>query len=162
MEIRPATQNDVDGIVVIWNDLITHTDVTFTTSLKTHEHIREILLDKANLGRPFFVAEDNGQIIGFATYGDFRNGPGYARSMEHSIMLIPAAQGKGAGKQMMQVLEDHAKQDGIHTFIGGISGNNTQSIKFHEAIGYKTVGDIKQAGFKFGRWHDLVLMQKLL
>ncbi|KAB7615362.1 N-acetyltransferase [Amylibacter sp. SFDW26] len=162
MDIRQATQDDVDGIVAIWNDLITNTDVTFTTDLKTRDQISAVLLDKADLGRPFFVAEDEGQIIGFATYGNFRNGSGYAHSMEHSIMLVPAAQGKGAGKQMMQILEDHAKRSGVHTFVGGINSNNKQSIKFHEAIGYQTVGDIKQAGFKFGCWHDLVLMQKLL
>lgn len=162
VDIRPATQSDVSGIVGIWNDLIVNTDVTFTTSLKTTDQINALLLDKANLKHPFFVAEDITQIIGFATYGVFRNGPGYAHAMEHSIMLVPMAQGKGAGKKMMSILEAHAKQNGIHTFIGGINSKNTQSIKFHETIGYEVVGDIKQAGFKFGHWHDLVLMQKLL
>ena len=162
LDIRPATQDDVKDITSIWNDLIQNTDVTFTTALKTEESISALLLDKTSLKHPFFIAEDNAKIIGFATYGVFRNGPGYARTMEHSIMLIPDAQGKGAGRTMMNLLENHAKQNEIHSFIGGISSTNTQSIRFHETLGYAIVGDIKEVGFKFGRWHDLILMQKHL
>ena len=124
--------------------------------------MKELILERTQKNFGFYVAEAPDRIAGFATYGPFRNGPGYAKTMEHSIFLNPDERGKGTGKALLKTLEDHGRAAGVHCFIAGLSAENINAISFHTAIGYDKVANIKQAGFKFGRWHDLVLMQKLL
>ncbi|WP_438670812.1 GNAT family N-acetyltransferase [Pseudogemmobacter sonorensis] len=100
--------------------------------------------------------------MGFARYGQFRSGQGYARSMEHTIILSPAASGRGIGRRLMAAIEDHARASGIHLMIGAVSGENPDGRAFHEAVGYRLMGTIPAAGFKFGRHLDLWLLGKLL
>jgi phosphinothricin acetyltransferase len=82
--------------------------------------------------------------------------------MEHSVHLTEAARGKGLGRALMAVLEDHARQGGAHLMIAGISGENPGAQAFHAALGYAHVARIPEAGWKWGRYIDLVLMQKIL
>lgn len=82
--------------------------------------------------------------------------------MEHSIHLEPLARGQGLGRALMQAIETHALARGTHSMIAGVSGENATGIAFHAALGYRTVATLPESGFKFGRWLDLVLMQKFL
>ncbi|MDA7425894.1 GNAT family N-acetyltransferase [Thalassococcus lentus] len=159
MIIRPAIPSDAPGIAAIWNDVILNTSVTFTTETKTTEGLIE---DIESRGHGFQVAEDQGQLIGFATYSAFRGGPGYAHTKEHSIQLAPEARGQGAGRALMSALEHAARQEGVHSLWAGVSGENPDGVAFHSAIGFEQVARLPQVGFKFGRWMDLVLMQKFL
>jgi len=162
MLIRPATAKDSRTICAIWNPLIRDTTITYTNVEKTPDDVETMLAEKQVAGHPFFVACIGDKVMGFTTYGTFRSGPGYAKTMENTVILAPDAKGKGMGSQLMTTLEEHAKNAGIHSLIAGIDGANTPAILFHKAIGFEVVGDIKEAGFKFERWHRLVLMQKLL
>lgn len=135
---------------------------TFTSVEKTQSNIEDMIRERAQLNHGFYVAEIDGNVLGFATYGPFRRGPGYAQTMEHSVFLAPKAKRKGIGLALMERLENHARKAGLHSLIAGLSGENTGGIKFHTALGYTKVANIKQAGFKFDRWHDLILMQELL
>lgn len=159
--IRPALPADCAAIVAIWNPVIRDTTITFTTVEKTEAGLVEMLAAKAVAGEPFLVAEAGG-IAGFATYGPFRSGPGYARTAEHTVILAPAAQGRGMGRALMQALEGHARAAGLHSLIGGISGANRPGRDFHAAMGYTQVAVLPEVGHKFGTWQDLVLMQKML
>jgi phosphinothricin acetyltransferase len=155
--IRPARPEDAPAIAAIWNRVIRDTVATFTTAEK----------DPAALAagiqtQPYWVAEEAGEILGFATYFQFRGGPGYAHTMEHSVHLDPSAQGRGLGRALMATLEDHARAHGVHSLFAGISGENVAGIAFHAALGYAHAARLSQVGRKFGRWHDLVLMQKFL
>ncbi|MFA5538894.1 MAG: N-acetyltransferase family protein, partial [Gemmobacter sp.] len=114
------------------------------------------------LGQPFLVAEEGSTVLGFATYGQFRAGPGYARSMEHSINLAPKARGRGLGAALMRALEDHARAAGVRILVGGITATNAASLALHARLGYAEVGRLPDAGWKFGRYHELVFMQKVL
>jgi L-amino acid N-acyltransferase len=115
---------------------------------------------KARASFPIWGAlDDDGELLGFATYGTFRAWPAYKYSVEHSVYVQQAARGRGVGKQLMLRLVESAKEQQLHTMIGGIDADNAQSIAFHEQLGFTHCGTIKQAGFKFGRWLDLAFYQ---
>ncbi|TMV75130.1 N-acetyltransferase family protein [Thioclava sp. BHET1] len=159
---RAATPGDCAAIAEIWNPIIRDTLVTFTTAEKTATELEAVLRSKAAEGLPFLVAERAGEIAGFATYGQFRAGPGYARTMEHTIMLAPAAQGHGLGRGLIAGLVDHGRARGVHSLWAGVSAENPGGVRFHAAMGFAEIGRLPQVGYKFGRWLDLVLMQKIL
>ncbi len=158
--IRPARPEDAQAIAAIWNRVIRETTHTFTTLEKTPEDIAARVASST----PWWVAEDEdkGQILGHATYGPFRSGPGYARTMEHSVHLAKAGQGKGLGRALLLTLEDHARAAGVHVMVAAISGDNAAGIAFHSALGYSEVGRMPEVGQKWGQRLHLVLMQKIL
>ncbi len=158
MRIRPATTQDAASIAELWNTIIRDTFYTFTSQEKQPANIAQSIRDDIC----FLVAEDTGKIAGFATYSQFRNGPGYAHSVEHSIVVDEAHAGKHVGRQLMQQLEQHARDTGHHTMIGGISSANPRGQTFHEALGYTHMGTLREVGHKRGQWLDLHLMQKML
>jgi len=160
--IREAHGGDAAAVAALWNPIIRDTVVTFNPVEKTSEEVAATIAARQSEGHPFLVATDAGQILGFASYFQFRAGKGYARSMEHSINLSPQARGKGLGRALMAALEDHARARGMRMLIGAVTASNTESIIFHQALGFSEVGRIPDAGWKFGRFHDLVFMQKLL
>ncbi len=157
--LRPARTADAKAIAAIWNPVIETTAITFTTQPRS---VESIAADITTRGAAFQVAETGGRLLGFATYAAFRAGPGYAFTKEHSIQLAPEARGKGVGRALMARLEQVARQDRVHTLWAGVSGENPAAVAFHSAIGFRHVATLPQVGFKFGRWMDLVLMQKYL
>jgi phosphinothricin acetyltransferase len=156
MTIRPATTDDAAAIATIWNHYIRNTTATFNPVAKTTDAVADAIQDRT------FLVCDTGIVQGFATYGAFRASAGYAHTAEHSIWFHPNAQGKGWGRKILCKLEDHAKSADIHTFIGGISADNSDSIAFHQACGYTQTAHLPRVGYKFDQWHDLVFMQKYL
>lgn len=159
MSIRQAQVGDAAAIAGITNAIIRDTLVTFTTVERNPE---DIAAEIRSRGPGYIVAEHEGQVVGFATYGPFRAGPGYAHCREHSIQLAPMARGRGYGRALMLRLEDAALADGVHVLVAGISSANPDAIAFHAALGFAEVGHMPEVGFKWGQWLDLVLMQKIL
>lgn len=155
--IRRAVVADAPAIAAIWNHAISDTTITFTSQAKTLPQITEVI----TAATPCYVLDQDG-VQGFARYFPFRGGNGYRFSMEHTIMLTQAAQGKGAGRALLDVLCSDAKAAGIHTMHAGISAENQAAVKFHTVCGFQTLAILPEVGFKFGRWIDLVLMQKRL
>ncbi|MDS9468439.1 N-acetyltransferase family protein [Paracoccus sp. MBLB3053] len=162
MTIRPATPEDLPKILAFWNPLIRDTTITFSSEEKTLEGLGQMIATRRAAGREFFVAELEDEILGLATYDQFRGGNGYVHAMEHTIILATGARGKGLGRALMAAIEDHARAGGGHTMVAGVSGENDAGIAFHLALGYEPVGRLPQSGRKFGRWLDLVLLQKIL
>lgn len=160
--IRPAGIGDIPQLLAIWNPIIRDTAVTFNSTEKTPADLAQMIAQKAADGHGFLVAEDEGMIAGFASYGQFRGGIGYARTMEHTIVLDEAARGKGLGRALMTGIEDHARVGGAHSIFAGVSAENQSGRAFHAAMGYVEVITLRQVGWKFGRWMDLHLMQKFL
>jgi len=160
--IRPATTDDYDAILAVWNPVIRDTTVIFANEEHTPASIDALIAERRAAGREFLVAEDGARIVGFASYAQFRGGNGYAHAMEHTVILAPEAQGRGIGRALMARIEDHARAGGAHTLFAGVSGENGAAIAFHEKVGFTTVARIPEAGRKFGRWLDLVLMMKFL
>jgi phosphinothricin acetyltransferase len=152
--IRAATPQDAGWIAAIWNAMIADTLFTYTTEPKTEGAIAEMIET-----RPVFVLADQ---TGFATYGPFRSGPGYAATVEHSILLDTSAQGRGQGRALMQTLMKHARGQEHHVMVAGISSANPNAVAFHAALGFETVAQMPEVGRKNDQWLDLILMQKLL
>jgi L-amino acid N-acyltransferase YncA len=156
MKIRSARIDDAAAVADIMNQVIR--DTTF--SFKSQEFSPSDLQSQIATAPAFFVAVDSAAVIGFVTYDQFRKGPGYARTMEHTIMLSPDAKGRGAGRALMRVVENHAEDAGVGSLWAGISSENSEGISFHRAIGFEEVALLPKVGFKFDRWLDLVLMRK--
>lgn len=160
--IRDAQPADAAAICAFWNSMIKGTSVTFNPLEKSEAEVAAMIRDRQEAGHGFVVAEVGVRVLGFATYSQFRGGPGYATCMEHTIILAPAAQGSGLGRSLMTAIEGLARAGGAHQMIAGVSGENTAGQRFHAACGYVEIGRVTEAGFKFGRFMDLVLMRKFL
>lgn len=158
MTVRLATGLDADAVAAIWNHYIRETSVTFNALEKTADEVAALIATRP----AFFVALDQGRVAGFATYDQFRGGVGYARTMEHTIQLAPGASGRGHGRALMRAVEDHARMGGAHSMFAGVSGENPEGRAFHARLGYAETAVLPAVGWKFGRWMDLVLMQKFL
>lgn len=158
--IRDARPADAAAIAAIWNPIIRDTTITFWPDDRSEDEIAAIIRDRQAAGYAFLVNEMGGEINGFSSYAQFRAGGGYARSMEHTINLAPDTRGGGVAAALLTVIEDHARARGSRLMIGGITGSNTRSIRFHERMGYAEWGRIPAAGWKFDAFHDLVLMGK--
>ncbi len=159
MRVRQAQPADAAGIALITNAIIRDTLVTFTTDERNAESIAD---DIRARGAAFLVAEDQGRVIGFATYAPFRSGRGYAKCREHSIQLTDDARGRGVGRALMEQLQRVARSKGVHVLVAGISSVNPGAIAFHSALGFSEVGRMPEVGHKWGQYLDLVLMQKIL
>ena len=155
--IRAARAEDAAALAAIWNPWIRETAVTFNAVEKTEADMQAMIA-----GRDCFLVYVNNGLQGFATYSQFRGGIGYATCMEHTVILSPTALGMGAGRALLAGVEAHAKAAGAHQMIAGVSGENPEGRAFHAALGYHEIAIIREAGFKFGRFMDLVLMQKFL
>jgi L-amino acid N-acyltransferase len=162
MIIRPAGPGDLADIVALWNPVIRDTTITFSSEEKTEAGLAAMIAERRAAGCEFFVARDAARLTGFASYAQFRPGNGYAQAMEHTIILAERAWRRGVGRRLMAAVEDHARAGGAHTLFAGVSGENVAGVAFHEAVGFRTVARIPEAGRKFGRWLDLVLMMKVL
>jgi len=159
MNIRQARASDAQAIAEITNTIIRDTLITFTTDLRAPDGVAADIKRRAPA---YLVAEAGGQVIGFATYGPFRAGPGYAHCCEHSVQLAPSARGQGVGKALMTALEDVARSEGVHVLVAGISSANPGAVVFHRALGFTETGRMPEVGFKWGQRLDLLLMQKIL
>jgi len=160
--IRDAKADDARAIANFWNPMIRDSVVTFNAIEKSVADIAAMIGERQASGHAFLVADDGGTVLGFASYSQFRAGVGYARCMEHTIILAPDSGGRGVGRALMSAIEGHAAARGVHSMIAGVSGENFAGISFHGALGYRLVAVVPEVGFKFGRWMDLHLMQKLL
>lgn len=106
-------------------------------------------------------AED-GELLGFASYGTFRPWAAFKYSAEHSVYVHHAHRGKGYGPRLLKALIERARAQGVHLLIGGIDADNEASIALHKRLGFVHAGTITQAGYKFGRWLDLAFFQLTL
>jgi len=155
--IRAATERDAAQIATLWNGMIQDTLWTFTTALKTEAEIAARIVEG-----PVFLVSGTKNLTGFATYSQFRTGPGYAHTMEHSIVIAPAETGTGLGRALLTALEDSARGAAVHSLIAGISSANPRAIAFHRALGYSECGTLPEVGRKNGTLLDLIFMQKIL
>ncbi len=162
VQIRPFEIKDIQSILEIINYNILNSTALYDYKIRDFETQKIILEDKINKGFPVFVAECDGKLVGFGMYSEFRFREAYKFTVEHSVYVSPNEMGKGIGKMIMAQLIIQAKAQGLHTMIGVIDSENKSSITFHEQFGFKTVGIIKESGYKFDRWLDSVFMQLLL
>ncbi len=160
--VRDAREEDLPAILAILNDAIVNTTAVWTDAPVDLESRRVWWRERVAAGHPVLVAVDDGKVVGFGSYVQFRAWDGYRDAVEHSIYVSPDRRGGGVGVAIVDGLIARAKAQGKHMIIGGIEGSNRASLKLHRRAGFTEVGRMYEVGTKFGRRLDLVFMQKRL
>ena len=161
--IRPSRDTDIDAITAIYRHHVLHGTGTFELDAPSSADMALRRADVLSKGLPYLVAEEAGQVLGFASANWFKPRPAYRFSAEDSIYLAPEAQGRGLGRQLLAALCQQAEQSGVRKLIAVIGDSaNTGSIGVHRSAGFTQVGVLRACGWKFERWLDVVLMEKSL
>ena len=161
--IRPATEADLPGILEIYNDAVLHTTATYDYEPRTLEHRRQWFEDHQRDNYAVFVAVDEtGRIVGWSALNPYHARPGYRFTTENSVYIAADRRGQGIGKQLLEPLIEAARARGLHAIIAAIDATNQASIRLHARYGFEQVGHFKQVGFKFGRWLDVVYLEKIV
>ena len=158
--VRAATPADLPRIRDILNAEILTSTASWTTVAKSAQDMAEWLIARQDQGFPVLVAEDpaTGDVAGYASYGPFRAGQGYAGTVEHSVYVHAEMRRYGIAACLMSALIDRARETDKRLMVGGISADQETSLRLHRKLGFTEVGRIPGAGRKFGRQLDLVLM----
>lgn len=147
----------------IFNEAILNTTALYDYQPRSPETVLRWFGAKAGRGDPVIGAIDaRGHLLGFATYGPFRERPAYKYSVEHSVYVHRDHRRQGVAESLLRELIRRAEHRELHLLVGGIDAQNAASISLHEKLGFRHAGTIAQAGFKFGRWLDLAFYQLLL
>jgi len=162
IKLRAYKTEDTHAILAIINYNILHSTALYDYNIRTAEQQKLILEDKVSKGFPVIVAESDGMVLGFGMYSEFRFREAYKFTIEHSVYVNEEYHGNGIGKLLLQELIKLAKIQKLHTMVAVIDAENQSSVEFHEKFGFKTVGIIKESGYKFDRWLDSVFMQLIL
>ena len=157
-----AHDTDLEGLVAIYNDVIATSTATFTTTAVTLDERREWWRTRIAQGYPVLIARDAQGVAGFGTFGEFRTWSGYRFTVEHTLHVRADARGRGVGSQLLLALIERAGLLGKHVMIAGIDADNTGSIRLHERLGFTQAGRLREVGYKFDRWLDLVFLQRAL
>jgi len=150
-------------ILSIFNEAIANSTAIYDYKPRTMETMRTWFETKARGNYPVIGArDDDGVLMGFASYGSFRAWPAYKYSVEHSVYVDTRFRGRGVGRRLLEAVIEAARQQDYHVLVGGIDASNQASIALHERLGFTHCGTIRQAGFKFGRWLDLSFYELIL
>jgi L-amino acid N-acyltransferase YncA len=160
--IRDATRDDAAAIVTIYNHFVQHTIVTFEEEPVAADEIVRRMESVWSADLPWLVAEEMGQVIGYAYATKWKERIGYRFSVETSVYLAPDAGGRGVGSALYRALFPRLDARGVHVALGGIALPNDASIALHEKMGMHKVAHFEQTGRKFGRWIDVGYWQRAL
>lgn len=161
--ITCTEQEHASEILAILNEAIENSTALYDYKPRPASSMQAWFRLKAEHSWPVIgLTSDEGQLLGFATYGSFRSWPAYKYSVEHSIYIHHAHRGQGLGTILLEHLIELAQAREVHTLIGGIDADNRGSIALHRKLGFEHAGTIRQAGYKFGRWLDLAFYQRVL
>lgn len=151
------------AILAIFNHAILHSTALYDYQPRPPESMGPWFETKRRNSFPVIGAEaSDGTLMGFASYGSFRAWPAYKYTVEHSVYIAEPYRGAGLGRQLMEELVASARANQVHTLVGAIDAQNAGSIALHEKLGFSHCGTVAQAAFKFGRWLDLALYQRIL
>ena len=151
------------AILAILNHAITTSTALYDYHPRTMDNMVTWFAAKAAGNFPVIGAVNkSGTLMGFASYGAFRAFPAYKYTVEHSVYVHAEFRGQGLAKQLMHALIARAQAQGKHVLVGAIDADNAVSLKLHAELGFERVGTMPQVGFKFGRWLDLALVQRVL
>ena len=161
--IRPSRRDDIPSVTAIYTHHVLHGTGTFETDPPTEDDMAQRRSDVLAKGLPYLVAEQEGQIVGFAYCNWFKPRPAYRFSAEDSIYMAPGSHGRGLGRALLAELAAQAQSAGVRKLIAVIGDSaNAASVGVHRSLGFAHVGVLKSCGWKFDRWLDVVLMEKSL
>lgn len=163
--VRDATVADMPAVSGLYNAGIGSTTVAWTETPESPVDRVRWFEQQRHDGFPVLVADSLDEIVGFTAYGSFRGAgkwPGYRFTVEHTIHVRHDHWGAGVGRRMLQELIDRARVQGMHAMIGAVDAENEASLRFHARLGFREVARMPEVGFLYGRWLDLVLVQRVL
>lgn len=164
-KIIEASEAHLPGIVAIFNHAVRETFSIWSETETTIELRKAWLAARNGAGFPVVVAVDPARptdVLGYGSFGVFRDFPGYVKTVEHSVYVAPSAQRRGVGRAILADLVQRARAMGLSAMVGGIDSANAASIALHEEAGFELQGKLKGVGRKFGKALDLVFMVKAL
>ncbi|GAA5058470.1 GNAT family N-acetyltransferase [Nocardia callitridis] len=163
VRIRDARADDLPAILTIHNANIAESTAIWDTEEVELDDRVAWFRDRIAAGRPILVAEIDGALAGYASYGPWRPKSGYRFTVENSVYVDADFHRRGVATALLTELLAHARASGtVHAMIAAIESSNTGSIQLHERFGFRTVGVLPEVGHKFGHWMDLTLMQLTL
>ncbi|MBV8567461.1 MAG: N-acetyltransferase [Methylobacteriaceae bacterium] len=160
--VRDCAETDLPAILDIHNDAVRQSTAIWTYGEADLANRLTLLAERRAKNYPYIVAEEAGAVVGYAYFSDFRSGEGYHRTVEHSVYVRQDRRGRGIAKLLLPRLIAAGKELGKHVMIGGIEATNAASIRLHQTFGFVETGRLREVGFKFDRYLDLVFMQKIL
>ena len=160
--MREATEADLEGLAAIYNEVIASSTAVFSYLPVSVDERRRWWQARTTQGYPVLIAHDAHGVAGFGSFGDFRAWPGYRFTVEHTLHVRADARGRGLGTQMLQALVQRARALGKHVMVAGVDAGNAASIRLHERCGFAQAGRLREVGYKFDRWLDLVFLQRAL
>ena len=161
LTIRPVTLADAQAIRDIYAPYVENTAITFEYEVPSVQEFQDRITQTTQT-HPYFVVEEEGQVLGYAYASSYYNRAAYDWTCELSIYLSQDARGKGVGSKLYDTLEEELTQRGFLRFLACIALPNDPSIAFHEKRGYTQVAHFPKVGYKFDQWHDIIWMQKTL
>jgi L-amino acid N-acyltransferase YncA len=160
--IRFASEKDLPDLLKIYNDIILNSTAVYEYKPHTLAMRKGWFESKLRDGFPVFVAEEDGKVIGFSSFGYFRAWAAYKYSVENSVYVSENERGRGIGKLLLEPVIRVAKEKNMHVIVASIDRTNTASLKLHKSFGFEEVACFKQVGYKFGRWLDLLFLELIL
>ena len=161
MEIRLARISDAESIMEIYNDEVTSGTATFDLTPRSLQEQKDWLSERSGV-HVVLIAESEREVIGFGSLSRYQTRPAYSTTVENSVYVRPSDQGKGVGLALLDALIKKAAEHGFHTIIARISAESQGSIATHKKAGFNEVGREIETGRKFGRWLDVVVMQRFV
>lgn len=163
IHIRPAVAGDLPAILDIYNEAVLNTTASYDYEPNTLEQRCRWFEQHQRQGLPVLVAVDaTGAVVRWGSLSKYREKIGYRYTVEHSVYVAHDQRGQGAGRLIVMALIEAACKLGKHTVIAGIDANNEASLRLHQALGFEQVAHLKQVGYKFDRWLDVIFMQYIL
>ena len=161
--IRPASPNDLSAILAIYNDAVLTTTATYDVEPRTLEHRAAWFEDHQRANLPIFVVVGaDEQVVGWSALNRYHERFGYRFTVENSVYVASSHRGRGLGRLLLAPLIDAALERGMHSILAGIDAENAASIRLHASFGFEPVAHYKQVGHKFGRWLDVIYLQRML
>ncbi|NBF10582.1 GNAT family N-acetyltransferase [Pseudomonas sp. Fl4BN1] len=161
--IRDALHADLPAIRDIYNDAVRNTTAIWNEQPVDLGNRQAWFSARQAQGYPILViVNPEEQVLGYASFGDWRPFDGFRHTVEHSVYVRSDQRGNGLGPQLMTVLLERARSADKHVMVAAIESGNSASIRLHERLGFISTGQMPQVGTKFGRWLDLTFMQLIL
>jgi phosphinothricin acetyltransferase len=158
--VRAGVPADLAAILAIYNDAVAHTTASYDYQPRSAERQQAWFAAKQEAGLPVLVAQQDGAVAGFGSYGPFRAWEGYRFTVEHSVYVAQPYRRRGIASALVAALLERARADGLHLMVAGIDAANASSIALHRRLGFEDAGVLREAGYKFERWLDLAFMTR--
>jgi phosphinothricin acetyltransferase len=162
VQVRRATPADLPAVLEIYNEAVLNTTATYDYEPRTLAHRVAWFEEHERTQMPVYVAEAAGRLAGWSALGAYHQRPGYRFTAENSVYVAADQRGRGIGKLLLAPLIAAARDRGLHAIVAAIDADNSASVRLHAAFGFERVGLFRQVGFKFGRWLDVLYMERLL